>query len=111
MPYYDLARIKALIAADQWAIANDRVDRTLANLGWDDARLAEVIAQLTCDDFQKCVPNCKADLSGEVIDADQYRLWWDEDRVVECPHLHKLHWSSPLRSRSPWILMGSSPRL
>jgi Motility quorum-sensing regulator, toxin of MqsA len=77
--YYSLSDIQALVRAGDWEPANERVNRTLEKLAWQNETLAELIACLTHRDFQKCVPNCKSWVG--LRNCDQYAICWDEEQL------------------------------
>jgi len=94
-PKYDLEIIKQLVQSDDWAYLNERrIFQTLDNLGWGDAEVVSVICGLNANnvpagDFQKTVPNCSVSCLPDcnTVDADMYRIHWDEEAGVRQPDL------------------------
>lgn len=88
MPLYNLQEFQQMVHADRWGYFNiRRPHANLDKLGWSDEYLARVLCGLDEQrDFQKTVPNCAVnDLEGhEFLDADQYKLYWDEVQGVGC---------------------------
>lgn len=81
-PLYCLEFFKSNLRSDQWQIFNVRradENREKLDWSWEDLRLMLLSMREYC--FQKTVPNCEVvDLDGySALDADQYRVYWNED--------------------------------
>jgi hypothetical protein len=92
MALYPLQDFQALVASTKWCYLNERrAFRALDNLGWTDDDLAKLLCGINPSDFQKTVPNCAIqDFPGEdLVNADQYAVYWDEDTGTSCGDIYK----------------------
>lgn len=85
MALYNLNEFKSLLASGNWMYFNERIPhKTLDNLSWDDDYLIQVLSGLSASDFQHTVNDCKIENYpyADIVDADQYELFWDTDNHV-----------------------------
>lgn len=81
-PFYSLADIQALVAADAWEAGTSRCRDEIRSLGLFRADVAKVLQNLTQNDFRKHFGPCCTDF-GE-ISGDDYVVWIDDVTLARC---------------------------
>lgn len=81
-PFYSLADVQALVAADAWEAGTKSCRDRIMSLGMVRADVAKVLQNLTQDDFSRPFGTCFTDFGD--IHGDAYVVWIDQVTLARC---------------------------
>ncbi|MRD49783.1 hypothetical protein GHT07_21145 [Caenimonas koreensis DSM 17982] len=82
-PHYNLAEIQGLVALGAVEPANRSVYVELKKLDWTIGTLTQFILLLTTQNFHKAYPQMSIYNGRELLDADGYKMPFDEKRLCK----------------------------
>jgi len=82
IPVHSLDEIRYLLSEDAWYLATRKCRDNVVSLGLLGTDVKDMLLALTQADFRSEFGKCDSDF-GEV-EADDYLLWFDEDRKIRC---------------------------
>jgi hypothetical protein len=82
-PLYDLAEIQHLVGQKQFDVVNQRSRTKLLELGWPTSKTQAFLLSLKTHHFRKHFEEMSAYDGRKVLDADGYKMHFDEEQQIE----------------------------